>query len=47
MAAALSDLPHPGDKSRVVKIVMNPDMHARVFASGNDVADLRRFFANA
>jgi hypothetical protein len=39
--AAMNDLPHPGDKSRVVHIFMNGDMHARLFANGNNIADLR------
>lgn len=39
--AAMNDLPHPGDKSRVVQIVMNVDTHAQLFANGNSVADLR------
>ena len=39
--AAMNDPPHPGDKSRVVEIVMNADVHAQLFANGNQIADLR------
>ena len=45
--AALSDLAHPGDQSRVVRIVMNGEMHAQLFGGGNNIADLRRFFRRA
>ena len=43
-AAALSDLPHLGDRSGVVQIVMNAEMHAQLFGQGKDTADLRQFF---
>ena len=39
--AAMNDLPHPGDKSRVVEIAMNGNLHALLFANGNNTADLR------
>lgn len=42
--AALNDPAHPGDRSRVVRIVMNEQMHAQLFAAGNDTADLRLFY---
>jgi len=47
MAAAVGDLPHPGDRSRVVQIVMNSTLHNQLFGSGDDIVDLRRFFNTA
>lgn len=45
MEAALNDLPHSGDQSRVVQIIMNGEMHAQLFSDGNEIADLRHFFS--
>jgi hypothetical protein len=38
---AAADLAHPGDRSKVVQIVMNRDLFIRLFANGKLVADLR------
>jgi hypothetical protein len=45
MEAALSDPPHLGDRSRVVQVTMNSQMHGDLFSDGNDIADLRHFFS--
>ena len=39
--AANLDLPHPGDKSKVVQITLSSQRHAELFANGNLIADLR------
>jgi hypothetical protein len=41
-AAALGDLPHPGDKSVVKTIVIPNSLFAKLFDNGNEIADLRR-----
>ena len=41
MEAAALDLPHPGDRSKVVSVTMNYGMYMRLFSGGNLVADLR------
>jgi hypothetical protein len=40
-AAALADLPHPGDKSVVKMIVISDSLFAKLFPNGNVIADLR------
>jgi hypothetical protein len=45
MAAAVSDPAHPGDHSRVVRIVMNANVHALLFGGGNSAVDLRQSFS--
>lgn len=40
-AAAAGDLPHPGDISRVVQVVISSALAARLFPSGKMIADLR------
>lgn len=40
-AAALGDMPHPGDKSVVKTIVISDGLFAKLFPNGNEIADLR------
>lgn len=40
--AAINDLPHPGDRSRVVWELMNDDLYKQLFGDGRDIVDLRR-----
>ncbi len=40
-AAALADLPHPGDKSVVVSLIIHKKLHAKLFPGHKKVADLR------
>lgn len=40
--AALADLAHPGDKSKVVMVTINRDVYNRLFPEGVVSADLRR-----
>jgi len=39
--AASLDLPHPGDKSKVVQITLSNQRYAELFTNGNLIADLR------
>lgn len=40
-AAALSDVPHPGDHSKVVSVVISRCLRNKLFPNGKLVADLR------
>ena len=40
--AALSDLPHTGDRSKVVPITISSEMYNRLFTITKQIADLRR-----
>lgn len=40
-AAALADLPHPGDKSVVVSLIIPRKLHDKLFPGHKKVADLR------
>ena len=40
--AALLDIPHPGDRSKVVPVTISSEMYNRLFAFNKQVADLRR-----
>ena len=42
--AALADPAHPGDKSKVVQVVISRSRHNALFADGTPIADLRHFF---
>jgi hypothetical protein len=39
--AALQDLAHPGDRSKVVMVTISSDMYAKLFPTGKVSADLR------
>ena len=39
--AALQDLAHPGDRSKVVMVTISSDMYAKLFSRGMLSADLR------
>ena len=39
---ALRDLPHPGDRSTVVPVIISSEMYNRLFTFNRQVADLRR-----
>jgi len=41
-AAAEADMAHPGDKSKVVRIVINRALHRNLFGNGTDAVDLRQ-----
>ena len=44
LEAAKMDLAHPGDKSKVVQVTISRDLYSALFADGNPMVDLRRFF---
>ena len=39
---ALLDLPHPGDRSKVVPVTISSEMYNRLFPFDKQIADLRR-----
>lgn len=41
-AAAMADLPHPGDPSVVVSVIIHRKLHSKLFPGHKIVADLRR-----
>ncbi len=38
----MNDLPHPGDRSRVVWELMNDNLYKQLFGDGRDIVDFRR-----
>ena len=42
---AQMDLAHPGDRSKVVPVSISRDLNAALFSNGNQMVDLRQFFA--
>jgi len=41
-AVAAADLAHPGDKSKIVEVVISRGLFNRLFANGRTAVDLRR-----
>lgn len=40
--AALLDVPHPGDRSKVVPVTISSKMYKRLFSFNKQIADMRR-----
>jgi hypothetical protein len=42
MEAAALDMPHAGDRSKIVSVTISYAMYAKLFSGGKSIADLRR-----